>query len=364
VGASAIIQGPVRLRTEALLLAAAALLLAVSLFLPWSRSAGLDTLGLFGVLDEFRGVADGLERSAWEEWAWFDVVLAAIAAVLGVTATLELAGRRMRGPAIAAGVAGIVAVVVSFALDRSASGPELVATLGSDFVPAAAGPLLALAALGLALRALTDSGPPDLHERGAYALLVGAALLLLMAFAPWTQEPGVESHFTQDADSFSGGIAVWADAGGWAFEGTPWVASLFVAGAVLLVAAAERRARARSDRLGRRAAILAVAGAAVAFSPWLPWTHAQDLFDLDGWIVLGRTAWLLLLGGAAIALAATAPPHPGFAAIPAALLLLVALDGITVAGTDSSPHVGVFVLGGGLLLAFFALVRERSRTTL
>ena len=361
-----------RLRTEALLLALAAALLAGSLFLPWSRSAGLDTLVLFGALDELLESIEGLERSAWEEWKWFDVVLAAVAGLLALTAVLELAGRRVRRPAIVATVAGIVAVVVSFAIGRRGSSPEIVAQLGSDFVPAASGPLLALAALGLALRALTWTGPPDPHERGSYALLVGAALLVAMAFAPWTEEPGAETHFSQDLDSFSGGLAVWADTAGWAFEGTPWVAALLVAAALVLVALAERRRSTARDPLGRRAAVLAAAGAAVAISPWLTWAHldvaalasVEFTFALDGWLVLGRTSWLVLLGGAAIALAAVVPRHPALAALPVAIALLVVLDGLTVEGGDSSPGVGLFVLGAGLVVALVALVRGPVRTTL
>jgi hypothetical protein len=359
-------------RLAALALVAAAALLAGALFLPWSRSTGLDALVLFGALDEFGDAVDGLERSAWEEWRWFDVALAAVAGLLALTAALDVAGRPYRHPAIAACLVGIVAVVGSFAIGRDSSDAGVAVVWGGDFVPAAAGPLLALAALGLALRALTSSGPPDLHERGSYALLVGAGLLLAMTFAPWTEEPGAESHFSQDADSFSGGVGVWADTAGWIFEGTPWVAVLFVGAAVALVAAAERRSPAGPERLGRHAAVLAAAGAAVALSPWLTWARldqpqaGEDLFqlDLDGWVVLGRTGWVLLLGGAAIALCATARPHRALAVLPAALALLVLLDGMTVAGVDSSPRPGVFVLAAGLIVAFGALLRGRPRTTL
>ena len=193
-------------------------------------------------------------------------------------------------------------------------------------MPAAAGPLLALAALGLALRALTRSGPPDLHERGSYALLVGAALLLAMAFAPWTDEPGVETHFMQDTDSFSGGLARVGRHGRLGARGHA------VGGDALR----RRRDRARgprrgarrrraSERLGRRAAVLAAAGAAVALSPWLTWAHLEQpvgadgslVLNLDGWIVLGRTGWLLLLGGALIALERCRPPPAGVAILPA-----------------------------------------------
>jgi hypothetical protein len=358
-------------RLAALALVVAAALLAGALFLPWSRSTGLDALVLFGALDELGDAVDGLERSAWEEWRWFDAALAAVAGLLAVTAALDLAGRPYRRPAIAACLVGIVAVVASFAIGRApATGAAVV--WGGDFVPAAAGPLLALAGLGLALRALTSSGPPDLHERGSYALLVGAALLLAMAFAPWTEEPSFESHFTQDAGSFSGGVGVWVDTAGWAFEGTPWVAVLFVGAAVALVAAAERRRPAGAERLGRGAAVVALAGAAVALSPWLTWARldqpqaGEDLFrlDLDGWVVLGRTGWVLLAGGAAIALCAAARPHRAYAALPAALALLVLLDGITIAGVDSSPRQGVFVVAAGLIVAFGALLRGEARTTL
>ena len=358
-------------RLAALALVVAASLVLAALFLPWSRSTGLDALVLFGALDQLQALVDGLERSAWEEWRWFDLGLAAVAGLLVVTAVLDLAGRPYRRPAIAAALLGVVAVVGSFAAGRDEPTGAAV-QWGGAFVPAAAGPLLALAGLGLALRTMTRSGPPDLHERGSYALLVGAALLLAMAFAPWTAEPGLESHFTESPDSFSGGAGLWADSAGWAFEGTPWVAVLFVGAAVALVAVAERRQPARTELLGRHAALLAAAGAAVAFSPWLTWQALEQplgggetfRFDLDGWLILGRTGWLVLLGGAAIALAAALPPHRAYALLPVGLAVLVALDGIAIEGSDAAPRAGVVVLAAGLVVAFVALVRGRSRTTL
>ena len=132
-----------------LLLVAAAVLLAGSLFLRWTEPA--DALVLFGPLDELEEDLDALRRTGWEELDLLDVLLAALAALLAAAAVLRFDRRELAAVALLCLVAAGGVVAEGLVADR---GSATLAVGAVSARAALAGPLVALVALALAILAL------------------------------------------------------------------------------------------------------------------------------------------------------------------------------------------------------------------
>jgi len=187
--------------------------------------------------------------------------------------------------------------------------------------------------------------PSPARQRAALPLLVAAGLLVVAASMPWAGELAVRAAYERNGTAYAATVAVWWEAHPTLLRDVP------VAGAALVVIAA---------------------GLALAVSPFLPWAAGDDLAMLPGgpgaipgWAVLGRTAIVLVLAGAAI-VASAAPDLPralGLAGAVAALA--VALDDVTpdVPLLELRPGAGVVLAAAAVIVALGALSRRPARGT-
>jgi hypothetical protein len=146
-----------RQRAAPVLLGAAGVVLALSLFLPWLRvESGI----FFGAVDRFPDRLD-----AWQRFAWQDAALLAAALSITGAAVVVAAGR---APRTALTVGGVV----------SAAATVLVVVEGLGHGQAGIS--------GPGIASLSVGGPPG---PGAYVALGACALALIVASAALAREP-------------------------------------------------------------------------------------------------------------------------------------------------------------------------------